>query len=78
MFGNPLFTIAIGIGAIIVGIFIGYVIRKKMAERKTGKAEDIAKTLLDDAKQKAEAKMKETIIEAREEVHKLRTEFEMN
>ncbi len=76
MFGNPIFTIAIGIGAIIVGIFIGYVIRKKMAESKTGKAEDIAKTLLDDAKQKAEAKMKETIIEAREEVHKLRTEFE--
>jgi ribonuclease Y len=76
MFGNPIITIAIGIGAIIVGIFIGYIIRKKMAERKTGKAEDIAKTLLDDAKQKAEAKMKETIIEAREEVHKLRTEFE--
>ncbi len=73
---NPLVLIAIVIGAIIAGLLIGYAIRKKMAERKTGKAEDIAKTLLDDAKQKAEAKMKETIIEAREEVHKLRTEFE--
>ncbi len=76
MFGNPIYTIAIGIGAIIAGLLMGYAARKRMAEKKTGKAEDIAKTLLENAQQKAEAKMKETIIEAREEVHKLRTEFE--
>jgi ribonuclease Y len=76
MTGNPIVAIAIGIGILIVGLIIGYSIRKNMAEKKTGRAEDIAKTLLEDAKQKAEAKRKETIIEAREEVHKLRTEFE--
>ena len=76
MDGNLLLMIAIGVGSVIVGLIIGYIARKKTAEKKTGKAEDIAKSLLDDAKQKAEAKMKETIIEAREEVHKLRTEFE--
>jgi ribonuclease Y len=76
MDGNLILEIAIGIGALIVGLIIGYSVRKNMAEKKTGRAEDIARTLLDDAKQKAEAKRKETIIEAREEVHKLRTEFE--
>lgn len=76
MFGNPIITIAIGIGAIIVGIITGYSMRKSMAEKKTGHAEDIARTLLNDAQQKAEAKRKETIIEAREEVHRLRTEFD--
>lgn len=76
MDGNLIVKIAIGIGALIVGLITGYSIRKNMAEKKTGRAEDIARSLLDDAKQKAEAKRKETIIEAREEVHKLRTEFE--
>ena len=77
MGGNQLLMIAIiGIGALIVGLITGYSIRRKTAEKKTGRAEDIARSLLDDAKQKAEAKRKETIIEAREEVHKLRTEFD--
>ncbi|MCK5128673.1 MAG: ribonuclease Y [Clostridiales bacterium] len=76
MFSNPIITIAIGIGAIIIGLIFGYSMRKSMAEKKTGRAEDIARTLLDEAMQKAEAKRKETIIEAREEVHRLRTEFE--
>ena len=45
MLGNPLIMIAIGIGAIILGLIVGYSMRKSMAEKKTGRAENIAKTL---------------------------------
>lgn len=74
--GNPLIPIAIGAGALLLGLLIGYGIRKSLAERKTGRAEEVANSLLREAQEKAEAKKKETVIEAREEVHRLRNECE--
>jgi len=62
--------------SLALGIAIGYGVRKTLAEKKLGRAEDVANKLLEEAMQKAEANKKVTIIEAREEVHKLRNEVD--
>jgi len=64
------------VAAVIVGAFIGYAYRRNVAESKIGRAEESVKRLIDDAQKRAEAVKKETILEAKEEIHALRTEFE--
>ena len=56
--------------------FIGVAYRKKTAETEIGSAEDQAKRIVNEAYKSAEAKKKELLIEAKEEVHKLRTAAE--
>ncbi|SCY11800.1 ribonucrease Y [Alkaliphilus peptidifermentans DSM 18978] len=51
-------------------------IRKTIGERKIGSAEILAKKLIEDAERDAETSKKEVLLEAKEEVHKLRNEFE--
>ena len=48
--------------------------RKKIAEAEIGSAEEQAKKIINDAVRDADAKKKETIIEAKDEIHKLRTD----
>lgn len=62
--------------AIVIGAFIGYIYRRNVAEAKVGRAEDSVKKLLAEAQKKAEAVKKETVLEAKEEIHILRSEFE--
>ena len=50
--------------------------RKVIAEAKIASAEEAAKKLIADAIKEADAKKRETILEAKEEVHRLRTEFD--
>ena len=66
---------AIVLGAFI-GIAIGYIYRKNVAEAKIAKAEDAVRTMLDEAQKKAEDIRKEKELEAKEEIYKLRTEAE--
>jgi ribonuclease Y len=47
-----------------------------VAEKKIGRTEQYAKSLLDDAQHRAEEKKKETILAAKEEVLRLRTELD--
>ncbi|MDD4297387.1 MAG: Rnase Y domain-containing protein, partial [Ruminiclostridium sp.] len=68
--------IIIAIVAGLIGILIGYIIRKKIAEAKIESAEDAANKLISEAKRNAEAKKKEAILEAKEEAHRLRVECE--
>ena len=62
--------------ALIIGLLIGYVYRRSVAEKKIGRAEETVAKLIEDASKKAETIKKETVLEAKEEVHKLRTEFD--
>ena len=64
------------IAAIVIGAFAGYIYRRNVAESKIGRAEESVKRLVADAQKKAEAVKKETILEAKEEIHTLRTEFD--
>ncbi|NLY21150.1 MAG: ribonuclease Y [Tissierellia bacterium] len=68
--------IIIGIVAIIIGIAIGYFYRKSFAEGKLNNAETLAKNIIIDAERESEANKKEILLEAKEEVHRLRTEAE--
>lgn len=60
----------------LLGIVVGYFIRKNSAESKIGSAEKEAKRIIDDAEKNSEAKKKEILLEAKEEIHKLRSESE--
>ncbi len=58
------------------GIFAGYFYRKKVAEKEIGSAEDEAKRIINNAIKSAEAKKRESVVEAREEIFRARTENE--
>ena len=50
--------------------------RKKIAEAEIGSAEEQAKRIIEMAEQKAGSSQKQAVIEAKDEIHKLRTEAE--
>jgi ribonuclease Y len=68
--------IIVGIICAIIGIIIGYFIRKNISESKIGSAELEAKRIIEDANQKAETRKKEILVEAKDEAHRLRNEVE--
>ena len=70
----PIVTILIIIAALLVGILIGYVVRKKLAEARIKSAEEAAAKILIDAKKESETRKKEALLEAKEEIHRLRSE----
>ena len=60
----------------VIGFFAGSAFRRKSAEKTIGSAEEEAKRILNDAMKTAETKRKETLIEAKEEIHQLRQDTE--
>ncbi len=61
---------------IIAGVLIGIVYRKKIGEAKIGSAETEAKRLINDAMKSADAKRKEILLEAKDEILRNRTDAE--
>ena len=59
-----------------IGFVSGMTYRKKVAEREISSAEDEAKRIINDAIKSAESKKREALVEAKEEIHKNRSEFE--
>ena len=68
--------IVIGAGTLTAGALGGYFYRKSIIENKIGRSETLSQQIVDDARAQAEALKKETLIEAKEEVHTLRTELD--
>ena len=62
--------ILIGLVILLVGFFIGVMYRKKVAEGKIGSAEIEAFKIVAEAEKEAEAKKKEALVEAKEEILK--------
>ncbi|MFA9558013.1 ribonuclease Y [Evansella sp. AB-rgal1] len=60
----------------VIVFFIGYFVRKSIAEAKISSAEQLAKQTIEDAKREADASKKEAILEAKDEAHKIRMEAE--
>ena len=60
----------------VVGFAAGTIYRKKVAEREISSAEDEAKRIINEAIKNAESKKREALVEAKEEIHKNRSEFE--
>ena len=70
--------LAIGLiaAALALGAVVGFLVRRLLAEKKIGSAEAEAKRILSDCAQQAEAMKKERLIEAKEEMLRLRNETE--
>ena len=61
---------------LIVGIVVGYLIRKSIAEAKISSAENLAQQIVDEANRNADAAKKEALLEAKEESHVFRQQAE--
>ena len=59
-----------------IGIPAGYFIRKTIGEGKINNAEELAKQTIEHAGREGEAQKKELLLEAKEEIHRFRTEAE--
>ncbi|EHL13188.1 2',3'-cyclic-nucleotide 2'-phosphodiesterase [Peptoanaerobacter stomatis] len=60
----------------VIFLIIGFFIRKYTSEKKIGTAETYVKELIEKSQKDAEAQKKEKIIEAKEEIHKMRNEYD--
>ena len=60
----------------IVFFFVGTTYRKKVAEKEIGSAEEEARRIINEAIKGGESKKREMLLEAKEEIHKSRTEAE--
>jgi ribonuclease Y len=69
--------IAIGlVVGLLAGVGIGFLVRRSIAEREVASAEARARALLAEAEREAEAAKREALIEAKDEIHRMRTEAE--
>ena len=71
-----LIPVIVGVLMLAVGCLIGYIMRKKTAEAAISSAEEYAKKVMDEAVVAAEAKSKEMLVEAKEDILKAKTEAE--
>lgn len=65
-----------GIVCLGLGILLGILLRRRIAEAKIGSAEEAAKNILEEAKKLGEQKKKEALIEAKEEILRAKNESE--
>ena len=76
---DTVYIILIAVAAVVAGVLgfvLGQIHRKKVAEAAIGSATEEATRIVNDAIAQAESKKKEAVIEAKDEIHKLRTETE--
>ncbi|QQK80182.1 ribonuclease Y [Salicibibacter cibi] len=76
---NGTLILVISILLVVVAVlsgFIGYVIRKKIAEAKITNAEYAAKKMIEEAERNADNSKKESLLEAKDEAYRLRSEAE--
>jgi len=73
-------TILVGIVVAVVTIILGFVAgiayRKRVSEREISSAEDEAKRIMNESIKSAENKKREALLEAKEEIHRNRVEYE--
>ena len=73
---HPAIIALIALVALGIGLAAGYVYRQKVMEKKIGQTEEYVRDLLDDATRKAEDKKKEALLEAKEEIIRLKSELD--
>jgi ribonuclease Y len=66
----------IGIGAAVLGIVGGFLINQLVSVKKIGKSKSNAARIIEEAYAEAKTAKKEAILEAKEELHKLRIDFD--
>jgi ribonuclease Y len=69
-------TVVLLAGAAAAFFFLGITYRRRVAEREINGAEERAKSIINDSIKAAEAKKREALLEAKEEIHKNRSDYE--
>ena len=64
------------VAALVIAFFVGIAYRKRISEREISSAEEEAKRIINDAIKNAESKKREALLEAKEEIHNNRAEYE--
>ena len=72
----PIDVLIYAIPGLVIGIIAGYFIRRYIGEGKIKNAEELAKKITEDSIKDGEARKKELLLEAKEEIHKSRNELE--
>ena len=76
MAGDVVIPVIVGLITLIIGLLVGYILRKSIGEKTIGNAEQKAKNLILDAENRAETIKKEMVLEAKEEAHRQRSDAE--
>ena len=71
-----LWTIIIALIVFVVAFALGIAYRKRVSEREIQSAEEEAKRIINESIKTAENKQREALLEAKEEIHKNRAEYE--
>lgn len=75
----PGWLLAVGIaGGALLGILVGFIARKVVAEKKLGSAEEQAKHILEDAIKNAETTKKEAVFAAKDEIFQMKKEADFD
>ncbi|HHX68139.1 MAG: ribonuclease Y [Miniphocaeibacter sp.] len=73
---NVLITTIASIVTLIIGLLVGFLMRKNISEKHIGSAEIHAAKIIEDANKEADSTKKAMLVEAKDEIFKLRTEQE--
>ncbi|KPL05283.1 MAG: ribonuclease, partial [candidate division Zixibacteria bacterium SM1_73] len=73
---SSIMIIAIVFGSAVLSFFVGWFISKRIGEAKVGRADDLAKKILQEAEKEAGIKKKEAILEAKDEWYKAKLNFD--
>lgn len=73
---NIIIPIIVGVVTLAIGAFVGYYYRRNIAEAKVAKAEDAVNKMINDAQKRAETLKKETLLEAKEEAYRIKSDNE--
>lgn len=73
---NPIVKLLIPVAFALIAFLLGYLCRKKIGESKISSAEELSKRILDDANKDAEALKREALIDAKDEISKLKSKNE--
>ncbi|NLF26682.1 MAG: ribonuclease Y [Clostridiales bacterium] len=66
----------VAVVSLAVGLAAGYFYRKNAMEKKIGQTEEFARNMLEEATRKSEDKKKEAVLEAKEEIIRLKSELD--
>lgn len=73
---SSLWTIIIAVIVFVIAFALGIAYRKRVSEREIQSAEEEAKRIINESIKTAENKQREALLEAKEEIHKNRAEYE--
>ncbi|UCH00654.1 MAG: ribonuclease Y [Deltaproteobacteria bacterium] len=68
--------VIVALTGIIAGAVIGFIVRKKMAEKKVDSAEDYSRKVISEASKQAETIRKEARLQAKDKLYQMKLDFE--